>query len=212
MADLRFFLLVNAYFVGLLLVRLAAFFLRARLLVRSRMLGDLRLLWREYWRWRYVPDHIAGLSLSLSTLVAYGALLLLTYGTRGPTVAFVWMRDPALLVLLVCAFVGLGVYAIKESVIQHGQVIELIDALHKLRAFRFAKGALGALKAVDWNWGGARAWLHLGLSTATWISDEVVNQVVDRQVRKALGTILLHLGIDFGLRAAVLVGVLYVAR
>ena len=206
---LPFFWLAHVLFFLLLMIRMVAFAIRARLLLRSRMLGDLRLLWQEYWRWRYVPDHLAGFSLGLSTLAAYVALIFLTVGRHGPSLAAVVDRHPYTATTVACAFLGIAVYTVYESRLQHGRIIELIDALHKLRAFRFARGAVTTLQSIDWMKEGPGAWVHLGLSAFSWVSDEVVNRVVDRQIRKALAPLLFHLGVDFGLRAAMLAGVLY---
>ena len=204
-----FLAVAHALFFLLLAFRVVALALRTRLLVRSRMLGDLRLLWQEYWRWRYVPDHLAGLSLGISTLLAYVCLLVLTVGRQGPQLHHVWARHPWAVAALMTTFLGVSAYTVYETVLQHRRMIELVDALQKLRAFRFAKGTVSTLQSLDWMREGPGAWVHLGLSAFSWVSDEVVNRVVDRQIRKALAPLLLHLGIDFGLRAALLGGVLY---
>ncbi|MCE9597706.1 MAG: hypothetical protein K8S54_07040 [Spirochaetia bacterium] len=201
---------VHLVFLTIILIRVVAFGRRAYEIFRQGFLKDVRLFFREYWKWSHVQSNLIGFALGISSFLAYGYILFLGGRIQDIPLNVAFQKQPVAFVALMAGMIALTGYTVYRAIEQHKTTLDICAGLRALRNFRFYKNSIEALQSVEWMQKGAGAFLHLGLSGVKWVSTEVMNHITAETVRGAIGGFLVAAAIEYSLRLLLIALTLFV--
>lgn len=210
--ELTLLATVRAVFLAIVISRILSFLARLLIVFLRGMIQDLRRFADDFLHWRGLTRGWIGLSLSLSSFVAYLVVAYLSERTPDTALAMAFGLRPVSSTAVFLGLVALVLYTAYRSWDQIRDTIEICDNLEKFRIYHKYKDGVEKLKEQPWmeeSAGGKAA--SVALSALTWATDSVVKAGVAREAREVILGFAVLLAAESALRIALVVLAVYAA-